>query len=260
MTSRRRAAATASRRRTRVRRLRGRARCLTVRGRSAEPAPTSRSRPTVDWHERQKLLKLAFPLDVHADRAAVGDPVRPRLPAHAHQHVVGRGPVRDLRAPLGARGRARLRRRASPTTRPTATTSRRTDPTTAGPPPTVRLSLLRAPLFPDPEADQGGTRFRTSLVPGADIPDAVRERLRLNLPRAGPRWPAVARWSRVDNPAVVVEAVKLADDRSGDVIVRSTRPSAAGRRPRSAPASASRAYRPRTCWSATWTGSGWAAG
>ena len=24
----------------------------------------------VDWHERQKLLKLAFPLDVHADRAA----------------------------------------------------------------------------------------------------------------------------------------------------------------------------------------------
>src|SRR5699024_10481269 len=24
----------------------------------------------VDWHERQKLLKLAFPLDVHADRAS----------------------------------------------------------------------------------------------------------------------------------------------------------------------------------------------
>ena len=24
----------------------------------------------VDWHERQRLLKLAFPLDVHADRAA----------------------------------------------------------------------------------------------------------------------------------------------------------------------------------------------
>ena len=24
----------------------------------------------VDWHEPQKLLKLAFPLDVHADRAA----------------------------------------------------------------------------------------------------------------------------------------------------------------------------------------------
>ena len=25
---------------------------------------------TVDWHERQKLLKLAVPLDIHADRAA----------------------------------------------------------------------------------------------------------------------------------------------------------------------------------------------
>ena len=49
----------------------------------------------------------------------------------------------------------------------------------------------------------------------------MREGYRINLPprvvrrRRGPRAAG-----RVDNPAVVVEAVKLADDRSGDVVVR----------------------------------------
>ena len=43
--------------------------------------------------------------------SAVRDPVRARAPADPHQHLLGRGPVRDLRAPLGARRRARLRRR-----------------------------------------------------------------------------------------------------------------------------------------------------
>ena len=33
--------------------------------------------------------------------------------------------------------------------------------------------LLRAPLFPDPEADQGEHTFRYALVPGADVADAV---------------------------------------------------------------------------------------
>jgi alpha-mannosidase len=86
---------------------------------------------------------------------------------------------------------------------------------------TVRLSLLRAPRFPDPVTDQGVHRFHYALAPGADIADAVREGYRINLPPrvvfgAAPCEALV----RVDNPAVVVEAVKLADDRSGDVIVR----------------------------------------
>ena len=33
-------------------------------------APSLEITNTVDWHERQKLLKLGFPLDVHADRSA----------------------------------------------------------------------------------------------------------------------------------------------------------------------------------------------
>jgi alpha-mannosidase len=85
----------------------------------------------------------------------------------------------------------------------------------------VRLSLLRAPLFPDPEADQGEHTFRVSVRPDASIADAVREGYRLNLPvreitGAGPVEPLLS----VSADAVVVEAVKLAEDRSGDVIVR----------------------------------------
>lgn len=91
----------------------------------------------------------------------------------------------------------------------------------AGTTTTLRVSLLRAPRFPDPETDQGLHRFRHALVPGATIGDAVREGYRVNLPErtvtgAGPVAPLVA----VDNDAVVVTAVKLADDGSGDVVVR----------------------------------------
>ena len=86
---------------------------------------------------------------------------------------------------------------------------------------TVRLSLLRAPLFPDPDADQGEHRFTVSLRPGATIGDAVAEGYRLNLPlREVQGRSEVEPLVTVDDPAVVVEAVKLAEDRSGDVVVR----------------------------------------
>jgi alpha-mannosidase len=88
-------------------------------------------------------------------------------------------------------------------------------------PTTVRLSLLRGPRYPDPNTDQGSHRFRYALVCGAEIADAVREGYRANLPPrqhlgGGPVAPLI----EVTNPAVVVEAVKLADDRSGDLVVR----------------------------------------
>ena len=89
-------------------------------------------------------------------------------------------------------------------------------------PTTVRLSLLRGPATPTRTADQGPHEFGYALVRGAEIADAVARGL--------PGEPAAARrrrggrrphrWSRSTDPAVVVEAVKLADDRSGDVVVR----------------------------------------
>lgn len=186
-------------------------------------APGSRAlevETTVDWHERQKLLKLAFPFDVHADRATseiqFGHVQRPthantswdmaRFETVAHRWVhVGESGFGVAVANDSTYGHDITR-----TPRPGG-----------GAATTVRLSLLRAPLFPDPDADQGEHTFRVSILPGAEIGDAVREGYRMNLPArrvrgAGPVEPLLA----VDHPAVVIEAVKLAEDRSGDVIVR----------------------------------------
>ncbi|MGW6943059.1 alpha-mannosidase [Streptomyces xanthophaeus] len=174
----------------------------------------------VEWHETEKFLKAAFPLDVKAERSASEtqfghvhrathtntswEAAKFEICAHRWIHVeepgwgvallndstYGHDVTRDVRPDGGQ--------------------------TT-----TVRLSLLRAPRYPDPETDQGGHTLRFSLAPGAQIGDAVREGHALNLPErvltgAGPVAPLLA----VDNDAVVVEAVKLAEDRSGDVIVR----------------------------------------
>ena len=177
---------------------------------------------TVDWHERQKLLKLAFPLDVHADRATSEiqfghlhrathantswDSARFETVAHRWVHVgePGYGVAvsndstygHDIsRTSTGVRG---------------STTN-------------LRLSLLRAPLFPDPDADQGEHVLNVSVVVGAGIPDAVVEGYRRNLPlRAveGVGDAAVEPLVVVDGSGIVVEAVKLAEDRSGDVVVR----------------------------------------
>ena len=174
----------------------------------------------VDWHERQRLLKLAFPLDVHADRAAseiqFGHVHRPthvntswdaaRFETCAHRWVH----VGETSYGIAVTNDATYGHDIGRVTRDDGGTTT-----------TVRLSLLRAPLYPDPESDQGEHVLRCSLVVGATIADAVREGYRANLPLrevdgAGPVAPLVA----VDHQAVVVEAVKLAEDRGGDVIVR----------------------------------------
>jgi alpha-mannosidase len=169
----------------------------------------------VDWREVESILKVAFPLAVHADRCACeiqfGHVMRPthvntsweaakfEICAHRFVHVTepgfGVAVVNDSTYGHDVRRDGKVT--------------------------TIRLSLLRAPRFPDPLTDQGVHRFRYALAPGAEIADAVREGYRINLPPRvvfgdAARDPLV----RIDNPAVVVEAVKLADDRSGDVIVR----------------------------------------
>ncbi|WP_185057166.1 alpha-mannosidase [Thermocatellispora tengchongensis] len=174
----------------------------------------------VDWHETEKILKAAFPLDVQADRSSSEiqyghvhrpahtntswDAARFEICAHRWIHVgepgYGVAVVNDS------------------TYGHDVTRQPRTGGGTAT---TVRLSLLRAPRFPDPETDQGLHRFGYALVPGAAIGDAVREGYHANLPpRAVPGGRAVPPLVAVDDPAVVVEAVKLADDRSGDIVVR----------------------------------------
>ncbi|MCY0959160.1 alpha-mannosidase [Streptomyces sp. H27-H5] len=174
----------------------------------------------VDWHETEKFLKAAFPLDVKAERCAsetqFGHVHRPthvntsweaakfEICAHRWIHVEepGWGVALLNESTYGHDVTRDVRLDGGQTT-------------------TVRLSLLRAPRYPDPETDQGTHTLRHSLAPGASLGDAVREGHALNLPErvvtgAGPVAPLVV----VDDDAVVVEAVKLAEDRGGDVIVR----------------------------------------
>ncbi|MEW1836087.1 glycoside hydrolase family 38 C-terminal domain-containing protein [Microbacterium sp. NPDC079995] len=174
----------------------------------------------LDWRERQKMLKIAFPLRVRAERAEseiqFGHVSRPihmnttwdaaRFETVAHRWLrVAEGEYgvaiandslygHDVQRAPGSDGGART---------------------------VPRVTLVRAPLFPDPEADQGAHEFRLSVLPAATVAAAIGEGLRLNLPVLSVQGAhAVDPLLELDDPGVVVEAVKLADDGSGDVIVR----------------------------------------
>ncbi|MDF2145533.1 glycoside hydrolase family 38 C-terminal domain-containing protein [Knoellia sp. p5-6-4] len=175
----------------------------------------------VDWREREQILKAGFDLDVAADRSTsevqFGHVHRPthtntswdaakfEVCAHRWVHVgepgFGAAVVND--STYGHDVTRRDRDGGGTTTQ-------------------VRLSLLRAPQSPDPVADLGVHRLRYGLVPGASIGDAVREGYRVNLPvrtvrgSGEPVEPLVG----IEGEGVYVEAVKLADDGSGDVVVR----------------------------------------
>ncbi|WP_420077303.1 alpha-mannosidase [Streptomyces sp. JL3001] len=174
----------------------------------------------IDWHEAEKILKAGFPVDIRAPHSSAeiqfGHIQRPthtnttweaarfEVSGHRWVHIAepGYGVAVINDSTYGHDVTRTVREDGGTTTR-------------------VSLSLVRAPRVPDPEADQGMHRFTYSLLPGADIEDAVAEGYALNLPlrvadAAGAPEPVVS----VDGDGVTVEAVKLADDRSGDVVVR----------------------------------------
>ncbi|RFU84383.1 alpha-mannosidase [Streptomyces triticagri] len=177
----------------------------------------------VDWHETERFLKLSFPLDVKADRYAsetqFGHVYRPthqntswewaKFEACNHRFV-------HLEEPGWGAALVNDATYGHDVTRTVR------DGADAGTTTTVRASLLRAPRYPDPETDQGVHRFRHALVPGATIGDAVREGARINLPEHTVTGTAadIAPLVTVDDEAVVISAVKQADDRSGDLVVR----------------------------------------
>ncbi|MGR6740884.1 alpha-mannosidase [Microbacterium sp. F1-18] len=178
-----------------------------------------RIRTRVDWHERHRLLKLAFPVAVHAQDAAYEtqfghvrralhantswDAARYEVCAHRWVHVAepgtGAAIVND-----GLYGHDATR-----TTDEQGTVT------------TVRQSLLRAPTFPDPDADQGTHEFVSIFAPAETTTDAAHWGTIVGSPLrevdgSGPVAPLVAS----DGTDVVVSAVKLAADGSGDLIVR----------------------------------------
>ena len=189
---------------------------VTVRRGSAAVEITS----DIDWHEQEKLLKWTFPLDVRADRAAYetqfGHVWRSTYPntswdearyeVCAHRWVYVGEPGYGVGIANSATYGHDVRHAVTPDGRPYTA---------------VGLSLLRAPKFPDPRADAGRHVRTVVLHPGASLAQTIVDGYETNLlPRVVHGGHAVEPLVSVDHPAVVVEAVKLAEDRSGDVIVR----------------------------------------
>ena len=188
---------------------------------SLDPAlPQVRIRTAVDWHERHRLLKLAFPLDVHAPQAAYEtqfghvtrpihtntswDAARYEVCAHRWVHVAEPGFGAAV-ANDGIYGHDVTRQ---------IDAGRVTT--------TVRQSLLRAPTFPDPHADQGLHEMVTVLAIAPTVAEAIIAGHAACDPMrhlTGARAPEPLAWL-ADGGSVVLEAIKLAADRSGDLIVR----------------------------------------
>jgi len=168
-----------------------------------------------DWHESHRLLKVAFPLAVRAGEAtyetAFGVARRPthfstrhdlarfEVPGHRFadlsEHGFGVALLTDSKYGWSALGD------------------------------TLRISLLRAPKLPDPEADMGEHRFAYAIVPhagGWQDAGIVAEARTFNAPV---RWagavPAGGEpWAHVeDAPGLVLDTVKLAED-SGALVLR----------------------------------------
>ncbi|KAA0962261.1 alpha-mannosidase [Microbacterium sp. ANT_H45B] len=185
-------------------------------------APASRTvelRNVIDWHETEKLLKLAFPLDIQATHTEAetqfGYQSRvthtntsweaAKFEASMHRFVLVR--EQDFGVAL-----------VNDSIYGYDTSREVSDDAVAT---TVRLSLLRAPRFPDPDTDHGPHEIAVGFVIGADAAIATAEGITMNNPAA------IVRGAREVDPLVsvhgegiVVSGVKLADDGSGDVIVR----------------------------------------
>lgn len=87
----------------------------------------------------------------------------------------------------------------------------------------VRISLLRAAKYPDPDADHGQHRFSIALLPhGPGLAGVVAEAERFVRPARliGAGETGDRALVHLRGAGVLIDAVKSADDDSGDVIVR----------------------------------------
>ncbi|MDO5671349.1 MAG: glycoside hydrolase family 38 C-terminal domain-containing protein [Actinomycetaceae bacterium] len=196
----------------------------------------------VDWHQREQFLKMAWPLDIHTQEATfetqfghVTRPIHTNTSWDAYRFEVNAQRWVHVQEPGFGVGLSNSRTYGWDVTRgerPGGGSFTR-----------LRASLLRAPLYPDPQADQGFHTFDFELLPGATREETMRGGYRQALPirevtaiaeggvgagtgdrvgsddrlgsDAGAIIPAL-----VEVAGATVEAVKCAEDQSGDVIVR----------------------------------------
>jgi alpha-mannosidase len=172
----------------------------------------------VDWHESRRLLKVAFPVDIRSHRATYeiqyGHVERPthtntswdlaRFEVCAQRWAdlseagYGVALLNDCKYGYDIQGNV------------------------------MRLSLLRAPGWPDPLADRGTHHFTYALLPhNGDLRDGgvVESGYELNVPLRAVRTPSHAgerarraSFLRVDRPGVVIDAVKKAEDTDAIVV------------------------------------------
>jgi alpha-mannosidase len=169
---------------------------------------------TVDWQESHKLLKVAFPVNIHANEAIheiqFGHLRRPnhrsrqfdtdRFEVCNHKWTAlaeenrGVAVLNDSKYGVNVLGNS------------------------------INLTLLKSGLAPDPMADRGVQVFTYALYPWmgcfADS-NVVREAYELNAPvMVVPGAGGEGSLFNLNAPNIVIEAVKPAEDGSGDVIVR----------------------------------------
>lgn len=168
-----------------------------------------------EWREKQKFLKVEFPLNIRAQYAAYEiqfghvqrpthfntsyDMARFEVPAHKWADLsepdFGMALLNDCKYGHAAHGNV------------------------------LRLSLLRAPTYPDAQADQGQHQFRFALYPHAGSPQSAgvtEEAYRFNVPvlTAASAGPDIQQsFFAIDNPALTMDTLKKAED-SSDLILR----------------------------------------
>jgi alpha-mannosidase len=165
----------------------------------------------VDWHEEHVLLKVCFPLEVRSPlatyEAAFGYAERPthfstsfdraryEVPgqrfADLSEHGFGAALLTDSKYGYSCHGNE------------------------------LRISLLRAPKSPDPQADMGRHRFAYALLPHAGgwrEGGVLAEAIRFNAPL---RWTAGVgdSFASVDDPNLVLDTIKRGE-RSDALVLR----------------------------------------
>lgn len=162
----------------------------------------------VDWHEQQTLLKTGFPLAIRTDisraETQFGHLTRPthantswdraRIETSMHRWVdlsetgFGVAALNDCKYGYDAKGS------------------------------TLRLTLVKSPVFPWPEADQGEHRFRYAiLVHGGDLQTVHNAATAFNLPlrllaggaASQPQQPPIATLS---NDQIAIETIKPSEN------------------------------------------------
>ncbi len=167
---------------------------------------------TIDWHEKHILLKAAFPLAHTSDQATYeipyGSITRPTTRNNSFEKAKFEVPalrwadLGDATAGLSILNDSKYGYDAVGNT--------------------LRITLLRSPTWPDPDADQGPQHFTYELYPHTGTwkqAQTVRHGYELNTPLTAQQvfphtgtLPPTHSFASVENPNVTLTAIKKAED------------------------------------------------